>query len=202
MPSEIRTIHGRKVVLKPLDADCLLDGQLHPSIRLRLERIRELPMTAVANFHGVEIIDGRAMMIWEFLVGRGLEEVLANADQATVAKLKRDLLLVVEQLHGLGIVHGALHGRNAIVDDRGRLRITHLCPLLHNDLKIDLAAIEDIFAGARFVSPFSGKEGERTLVPTKAADIVRRRAMTGAVAAAVFGVAVAASLIWYASTQP
>jgi hypothetical protein len=45
---------GRQVVLKKLDDDCLLDGQLHPSIKLRLERVRELPVRCVANFLGVE----------------------------------------------------------------------------------------------------------------------------------------------------
>src|SRR5688572_11634240 len=46
--------NGRKVVLKVLEADCLLKGQLHPSIKERLARVRELAHLQVSNLHGVE----------------------------------------------------------------------------------------------------------------------------------------------------
>ncbi|HEX8523100.1 MAG TPA: hypothetical protein VF669_12655, partial [Tepidisphaeraceae bacterium] len=45
---------GKLVVLKMLEEDCLLEGQLHPSIRLRLGRISEMAAKHVANLHGVE----------------------------------------------------------------------------------------------------------------------------------------------------
>src|SRR5687768_5806805 len=45
---------GRGVVLKPLDRDCLLKNGLHPSIRERLARVRELALAGVANLYGVE----------------------------------------------------------------------------------------------------------------------------------------------------
>ena len=44
---------GRGVVLKRMDDDCLLRGQLHPSIRERLARVRELAHGGVANLYGV-----------------------------------------------------------------------------------------------------------------------------------------------------
>src|SRR5687767_13638500 len=44
---------GRGVVLKKMDDDCLLRGQLHPSIRERLGRVRELAHGGVANLYGV-----------------------------------------------------------------------------------------------------------------------------------------------------
>src|SRR3982751_1045875 len=45
---------GRSVVLKPLDRDCLLPSGLHPSIKERLARVRELALGSVANLYGVE----------------------------------------------------------------------------------------------------------------------------------------------------
>ena len=36
-----------------MDHDCLLRGQLHPSIRERLSRVRELAHGGVANLYGV-----------------------------------------------------------------------------------------------------------------------------------------------------
>ena len=45
---------GRRVVLKRLDEDCLWKGQLHPSVKDRLARVRELAHQGVANLHGVE----------------------------------------------------------------------------------------------------------------------------------------------------
>ena len=44
---------GRGVVLKKMDDDCLLRGQLHPSIKERLARVRELAHGGVANLYGV-----------------------------------------------------------------------------------------------------------------------------------------------------
>src|ERR1044071_6046711 len=44
---------GQRVVLKVLDEDCLLRGQLHPNIHDRLERVRELAHPKVANLHSV-----------------------------------------------------------------------------------------------------------------------------------------------------
>jgi tRNA A-37 threonylcarbamoyl transferase component Bud32 len=189
--SEIRTLHGRQVVLKPLDEDCLLDGELHPSIRLRLERVRELPMTAVANLHGVEVIDGRALLVWEFIPGMTLDEKVASSDQAALAKLKRDLTLIIEQLHSFGIVHGDLHGRNVIIDDRNRLRLTHLSPLLHNDAYVDLNAIDELFPEA---IPTPSHEGGEV-------HAIRTRALAGALVAAVVGILVAVSIISYFSTH-
>src|ERR671912_347757 len=47
---------GRGVVLKPLESDCVLKGKgtLHPSIKERLSRVRELALAGVANLYGVE----------------------------------------------------------------------------------------------------------------------------------------------------
>src|SRR4051812_22908108 len=50
--------HGnRQVVLKPIAPDCLVvrpaGVKLHPSIRDRLARVRELAHARVANLHGV-----------------------------------------------------------------------------------------------------------------------------------------------------
>ena len=45
---------GRRVVLKVLDEDCLWKGQLHPNIKDRLGRVRELAHVGVANLYGVE----------------------------------------------------------------------------------------------------------------------------------------------------
>src|SRR5262245_61809492 len=61
------TVAGsKKLVFKRLDDDCLLDGHLHPAIRQRLNRIRELPLGSVANLIGVERVDGVAQLLWEF----------------------------------------------------------------------------------------------------------------------------------------
>ena len=121
-------------MLKRLDEDCLLDGQLHPSIRQRLERVRELPLRGMANLLGVERRDageGVAQLVWEFVPGRPLAEIEGN--EATWRRLCRELILAVEALHAAGIVHGAIHARNVIVTDRDEIRLTHVSPLLYND---------------------------------------------------------------------
>jgi serine/threonine protein kinase len=125
---------GRPVVLKRLDEDCLLDGQLHPSIRQRLERVRELPLRGVANLLGVERHadgEGVAQLVWEYVPGRPLEEVAG--DEATWRRICREVILAVEALHSTGIVHGAIHARNIIVSGAGEIRLTHVSPLLYSD---------------------------------------------------------------------
>ena len=131
---------GRRVVLKKLDDDCLLDGQLHPSIKLRLERVRELPVRCVANFLGVErdALPGRAAhLVWEYVPGTPLAEV----DTFDWFKLVREVVIAVESLHVAGIVHGAIHERNVIIDDAGEVRVTHVSPLLYTDTEQDAADV-------------------------------------------------------------
>jgi hypothetical protein len=145
---------GRRVVLKRLDPDCLLGGgtKLHPSIRDRLARVRELAHARVANLHGVErdpaFIDGAAYLVWEFVRGQTLQE-WALRPEATPRELMlvaRELILTVEALHARGIVHGAIHARNVIIDEAGRLRLTHVSPLLYTEPQNDLDMIAILFA--------------------------------------------------------
>ena len=129
---------GRSVVLKKLDDDCLLDGQLHPSIRLRLERFRELPVRAAANLLGVERdSNGVAHLVWEFVPGTPLAEIKS----ANWLKLAREVVLAVQSLHAAGIVHGAIHGGNVILDDSSEVRLTHVSPLLYSDTDHDAADV-------------------------------------------------------------
>ncbi len=129
---------GRKVVLKKLDDDCLLDGQLHPSIKLRLERVRELPVRCAANFLAVERdAAGAAQLVWEYVPGTPLDDVKS----ADWLRLSREVVLAVQSLHAAGIVHGAIHGGNVILDDAGEVRLTHVSPLLYSDADHDAAAV-------------------------------------------------------------
>ena len=135
------TRNGRRVVLKRLDDDCLLDGQLHPSIRLRLERVRELPVKCVANLLGVERdASGVPVLVWEFLPGTPLADV--RGGDVDWLRLCREVVLAVQSLHTAGIVHGAIHARNAILDDAtGEIRLTHVSPLLYTDPDSDAADV-------------------------------------------------------------
>jgi hypothetical protein len=138
-PVSAPTRGGRQVVLKKLDDDCLLDGQLHPSIKLRLERVRELPVRCVANFLGVERESpgDTAQMVWEYVPGMPL----AGVKSADWLKLSREVVLAVQSLHAAGIVHGGIHGGNVILDDAGEIRLTHISPLLYSDPDHDAADV-------------------------------------------------------------
>ncbi|HEX8914496.1 MAG TPA: hypothetical protein VF796_19260, partial [Humisphaera sp.] len=140
---------GRGIVLKPLDRDCLYKGGLHPSIKERLARVRELALAGVANLYGVERDPappgGRpkadkaaaepAWLIWEYARGRPLHEYAADAacTPRKLALAARELVLGVEALHRQGIVHGAIRPSNVIVDAHGAVRLTHVSPLLYTD---------------------------------------------------------------------
>lgn len=134
---------GRGIVLKPLETDCLLKNRLHPSIKERLSRVRELALAGVANLYGVErdaagggeSSPPGAWLIWEYVQGRSLDGYSADAGCAPrkLALVARELVLTVESLHRQGIVHGAIRATNIIVDAHGAVRLTHVSPLLYSD---------------------------------------------------------------------
>jgi hypothetical protein len=129
---------GQQVVLKRLATDCLLGGGLHPHVRDRLMRVRELAHPGVANLIGVEGTELGSMLVWEFVPGRTLEETAGELkSQRELSRLAEEVLLSVQSLHGLGIVHGSLHGRNILIDARRAVKLTHVSPLLYDDPRQD-----------------------------------------------------------------
>lgn len=133
---------SRRVVLKMIDSDCLLDGQLHPSVRERLARVRELAEKNVANLHGVERDGGYTFLVWDYVPGTTFADVSASElPHHELLQLSRELVLLVESLHAGGIVHGAISGGNVIVDPSRRLRLTHISPLLYGDPRHDTQAV-------------------------------------------------------------
>ena len=141
---------GRKIVLKKMDEDCLLRGDLHPSIRERLSRVRELAHAGVANLHGAARDGESAYMIWEFVPGQTFDEFIAdpNRTQREILLLARELILSVDSLHMQGIVHGALIGGNVIVAPDGQVRLTHVSPLLYTDTATDVESVMTLLADA------------------------------------------------------
>jgi hypothetical protein len=71
---------GRRVVLKLLDPDCLLDNELHPSIHDRLARVRELAQANVANLYGVERDLDLVFMVWEYVDATSFVEYASSPD--------------------------------------------------------------------------------------------------------------------------
>lgn len=180
----------RRTILKPLDEDCLLDGELHPSIALRLNRVREIPSTVVANLHGVERIDGRPHLVWEFVPGRTLESVMDSMSPKELAAVRSELLVALQAMHSLGLVHGAVHPRNVIIAPDGQVKLTHVSALLYTDPREDLAAMETMF-DALGLQAASDDTRESN-------DPIVRRAVVAAGVALVAGVAAAGLIIWYA----
>lgn len=138
---------ARGIVRKPIDSDCLLNNELHPSVADRLERVRDLPVTGVANLNAVERDpDGSIWLIWQYLDGVTLEQYLSQPrDAVEIERITHELKMIVEAIHAHGIVHGAIHANNVIIDPDGRLRLTHISPLLYVDPEQDLEAIEELF---------------------------------------------------------
>ncbi|MGB7160512.1 MAG: serine/threonine-protein kinase, partial [Tepidisphaeraceae bacterium] len=135
----------REVVLKMLGPECLLDGQLHPSVRERLARVRELAEKGVANLHGVERDGVHTFLVWDYVAGRTFADAsAAELPYREFLQLARELVLLVESLHTSGIVHGAISAGNVIVDANRRLRLTHISPLLYTDPRHDAHAVTEL----------------------------------------------------------
>jgi hypothetical protein len=136
---------GRGVVLKRLDPDCLHRELLHPDVRDRLSRVRELAHAGIANLIGVgkDERDAGEWLIWEYVEGRPLADHARGRCKTPreLAALVRELVLTVESLHMQGIVHGAITSSNVIVGPEGAVRLTHVSPLLYTDPADDAEAV-------------------------------------------------------------
>lgn len=141
---------GRKIVLKVLPADCLLEDELHPAIHDRLSHVRELAERNIANLHGVERDGTWTYLVWDYVDGQPIDVLQKSAvPYRDWLRIARDLVLTIESLHAGGIVHGALKPTNVIVDrDEARVRVTHVSPLLHNDPQKDADAIVQMLLSA------------------------------------------------------
>jgi len=159
---------GRGVVLKELEEDCLLKasknskGGLHPNIRERLSRVRELAHAGVANLHGVERDADRAWLIWEYVPGQTFDQFASAPGRTSreLANASRELVLTVESLHSQGIVHGAIKPGNVLVTPAGAVRLTHISPYLYTDPDEDARAVialleESLFARREERSPLA-----------------------------------------------
>lgn len=137
---------GRGVVIKKLEPDCLLNNRLHPRIRDRLARVRELAHPGVANLHGVEWDGHDAWLVWEYLEGERISEYAAHhcKSMQTVASLWRELVLAVQTLHVQGIVHGSVNDGNVIVSPTGMVKLTHVSPYLYTEAADDVEGVIDL----------------------------------------------------------
>lgn len=125
---------GWAVVLKRLDPDCLFRGTLHPNVRDRLNRVRELAHPGVAHLYEVQRDPLGSFLLWQFVEGQSVHDWAATLCRPEpFLRVARDIVLSVEALHTLGIVHGAIHGGNVIIDPAAAVKLTHISPLLYDD---------------------------------------------------------------------
>jgi hypothetical protein len=180
---------------KPLDEDCLLHGDLHPSIAERLARVRELPVTTVATLRAVERDEKGVWMVWQYIDGIPLEEFLAkDPSEAEVERVRKELRLILGAMHAHGIVHGAVHARNVIINPQGSVRLTHVSPLLYSDPQEDLDAMEELFEGRTL-------SGRTHVLPERESNNadrkIRIRAYLAAFASVVVGIVMFLAILWY-----
>ena len=128
------------VVLKRLDDDCLYRRQLHPSIKERLAKVRELPHARLATLRGVERWKEMPCEVWTWLDGEAWDDATAKPLE-NFGMLASSLVETVDALHELGIVHGNLHGRNVIVRPDRQVWLSDVSPYLYTDPAVDIAAI-------------------------------------------------------------
>src|SRR5207253_3384972 len=71
-------------------------------------------------------------------------------ERAKLIQVGSQILTHVEGLHALGIVHGAIHGRNVIVRPDGGVTLTHVSPLLYHEMAVDVEALKELMARMGF----------------------------------------------------
>jgi serine/threonine protein kinase len=197
---------GRKFVLKKVEADCMLEAQLHPSIHERLARVRELAHAGVANLYGVERDGDDAYLVWDYVEGIHYDEYAAGKTEAELNRLVRDLTLAVEAMHTRGIVHGSLHARNIFIRPTGAIQLTHINPLLYSDPQHDIDALVDLTGvSASSLAELRAKLSAAETVDETRDPVERRfrfRAALLVILAILFGIALTESAIRFARNHP
>jgi serine/threonine protein kinase len=186
------TSHSRQVVRKRLADDCLLEGELHPSIAERLARIREVASISAANLLSVERDEEGVWLVWEHVPGVTLHEYLSTPRTSVEREqVARDLKRAVGSLHAHGIIHGAIHARNIILDPLGRVRLTHISPLLYFDPADDERAMQQLLG--QLVPDKEPLPGANVRIEPG----VRHREYAKALLAAAGGIVIFFAILWY-----
>jgi len=94
----------------------------------------------MATLRSVERWDGKPYLVWIYLDGETWDDAIANP-KANLPALCSSLAATVDALHEIGIVHGSIHVRNAIVRPDRQVWLTHVSPYLYTDQQVDFAAI-------------------------------------------------------------
>lgn len=189
---------GRRVVLKRLPDDCFVRGQLHPSIKQRLRKLRELPMGSFVNIIGVERLPHGAMLVSEYAEGVSLDQAAEGEQSRALGEVQ----LAVAEMHQLGMVHGALHAKNIIIGAAGRVCLIDPSPLLHDDPAVDIAALErmNIYSMKRVTQRMPAQvdaamESSQPAEPD--ARHLRQRTLLAAVALVVLAIGAAVAAVLY-----
>jgi hypothetical protein len=175
---------GRRVVHKRLPDDCCQREQLHPSVKLRLQKFRELPLSSFVNVIGVERTDRGVVLVSEYVEGKPLDQI----PEADRIRMVRELRLAVMSMHQHGMVHGAIKPGNAIVTPDGLLKLIDPSPLLHDDPVADLAAVDAM-------DPLAEPASDKQSVDAIEQDDHARRQRTVAAAVALATLAVVAAVV-------
>lgn len=179
-----------KTTRQPLPPDCLLGGKVHPSIAERLERVRQLPVAAVANYLGLQEEAGQFWMVWQQLDATPIAEIdWATLSHEQRSKIAAQLSQVLAAMHSHGIVHGTVNASNVLLDRTGNLHLTHISPLLYDDPAYDELSA-DLLMG--HILP----DGESDTKPATPSDRPRQTGWSILLIAGV-GILMFFGLLWY-----
>lgn len=124
------TYRGSKVVVKQL-LDGKQDGEAWKAFQREarvVERAKEHPH--VVHTYGVSLINNCASLVFEFIPGGSLEELLvlgtAPVLAGTVVGFAADSASGVLHLHKEGILHRDIATRNLLLDSSGRVKGTSI----------------------------------------------------------------------------
>jgi serine/threonine protein kinase len=134
-------------------------------------------------------------MVWRFVEGKTLEQFLSGMHSiAQLQDVCQQVERAISAMHAHGIVHGAVHARNIIIDPSGRVILTHVSPLLWNDPRADLRALAELSAQ---ILPPSG-EGDREDEHKSSLEMdLRRRLYISAAGAILAGFLIFIAVLWY-----
>ena len=176
----------RRVALKLLPAD--------PALAERLRRLPWPEHPGVVALYATGTCEAGEYVAMQLVTG----STLAELTPAAMLDALRKVAAALDAAHGQGIAHGAVHGRNVLVDGRGRVFLTDFgleaaepspaadrtafAALVRESLGVPLARSGEL-TSASAIADAAASELPRAALPDGARRRWRRRALAAAVGA-------------------
>jgi tetratricopeptide (TPR) repeat protein len=117
---------SRAVAIKRMREEIRWDGRERERFVAEAKLVAKLKHPNIVEIHAIVEEAGEVYLVFEYVTGRTLHDVLAAEKKLTFAKARqlfRGIVAALDYASGLGVIHRDLKPANIMVDAEGRVRV-------------------------------------------------------------------------------